>query len=65
MGQDKDSLTGKATCAHKANKEFIHYLPSAGKCSAWKSGLDSSHKEVTWEDRYRHPKHPVLPPSYP
>ena len=44
MVSDKDSLLGKAKAVQsKQNKKFIHYLPSAARCSATsrKAGLIS------------------------
>jgi len=36
MGRDEDSLISKAEwhMQAKQNKEFIHYFPSVGRCSA-------------------------------
>lgn len=49
MGRDKDNSMGKATapCAQaKQNKEFMHGLPLAGRCSS-SSGKAGLHH--TWQ----------------
>jgi len=48
VGQDKDSLIGKQKeCVQaKQNMEFIHYFPSAGRCSAISRKAGLHHTDI-------------------